>query len=49
MVLFTLPGDKALAKRLAVKGTQYAVLDGLLHHENPCQPGEYRVVVPVAL
>ena len=33
----TLPGDKALAKRLAVKGTQYAVLDGL--HENPCQPG----------
>ena len=45
----TLPGDKALAKRLALESTQYAVLDGLLHHENPCQPGEYRVVVPVAL
>ena len=40
----TLPDDKALAKRLALEGSQYSLLDGLLHHENPQQPGEHRVV-----
>lgn len=40
------PDDRALAKRLAVEGTQYDVLDSVLRHENP---GEWRVVVPVSL
>ncbi len=43
------PENQALAKRLAMEGTQYDTIDSLLHHENPNQPGEWRVVVPAGL
>ncbi len=35
-------------KRLP-QGTQYNLIDGVLQHENPNQPGEWRVVVPTSL
>lgn len=43
------PEDRKLEKRLALEGTQYDLIDGVLHHENPHQPGEWRVVVPASL
>ena len=43
------PEDQQLVKRLALEGTQYTLIDGVLHHENPHQPGELRMVVPASL
>ena len=43
------PENNALAKRLALEGSQYDLIDGVLHHKNPNHPGEWRIVVPVAL
>ncbi len=37
------PENQALAKRLAMEGIQYNTIDSVLHHENPNQPGEWRV------
>ena len=43
------PEDPTLAKRLTLEGTQYDLINDVLHHENPNQPGEWRVVVPAGL
>lgn len=35
--------------RMALEGTQHDLIGGVLHHEIPCQPGEWRVVAPADL
>ena len=32
-----------------MEGTQYNIINDVLQHENPNQPGEWRVVVPACL
>ena len=44
-----LPDDHKLAKRIAVEHSQYDLIDDILHHENPINPGCWRQVVPPAL
>ena len=44
-----IPESKTLAKRLALECSQYDLIDGVLYHENPNHPGEWRIVVPMAL
>lgn len=43
------PEDQTLARRLAAESLQYDIIDGILHHENPAKPGEWRIVIPTAL
>ena len=31
------PENNALAKRLALEGSQYDLIDGVLHHKNPVE------------
>ena len=42
----TLPDDEKKAKKLLLESSQYDMLDGVLHNENPVAPGSWRVVVP---
>ena len=42
----TLPPDEKLARKLVLEQDQY---DEILHHENPANPGYWRVVVPKSL
>ena len=44
-----LPEDEKLAKKLALEQDQYEMIDGILHHENPANPGQWRIVVPKSL
>ena len=44
-----IPENQILARRLTLEGPQYDMLDSVLHHENPNQPGEWRIVVPGSL
>lgn len=44
-----LPDDQKLARKLVLEGPQYDLINGVLHHENPHQPGSWRVVVPGSL
>ncbi len=43
----TLPESEVLAKKVVLEATQYDIINGVLQHENPHQPGQWRVVVPV--
>ena len=45
----TLPSDEKLARKLVLEQDQYDIIDGILHHENPTNPGYWRVVVPKSL
>ena len=44
-----LPDDPKLAKRMVLEQSQYDLIDDILHHENPVDPGCWRQVVPPAL
>ena len=44
-----LPEDQKLAKRIVLEHSQYDLIDEVLHHENPINPGCWRQVVPSAL
>ena len=44
-----LPADKKLARKLVLEQDQYDIIDGILHHENPANPGYWRIVVPKSL
>ena len=41
-----LPNNAAVAKKVALKSSQYEMLDGILYHNSPTQPGTWCVVVP---
>ena len=44
-----LPADEKLARKLVLEQDQYDIIDGILHHENPANPGYWRIVVPKSL
>lgn len=44
-----LPDDDCQAKKLVMEHSQYALIDQVLHHENPVDHGCWRVVVPAEL
>ena len=44
-----LPQDEKLAKKLVLEQNQYDIIDGILHHENPVNPGYWRIMVHKAL
>jgi hypothetical protein len=46
-----LPDEPKLAKRIMLEQSQYDLIDDVLHHENPVNPGSWRhcQVVPSAL
>ena len=44
-----LPHDPKLAKRKVLEQGQYDLMDNVLHHENPVNPGCWRQVDPSAL
>ena len=44
-----LPEDAKLAKKLTLEQDQYELIDGILHHENPANPGQWGIVVPKSL
>ena len=44
-----LPDDQKLAKRIVLEQSQYDLIDNILYHENPINPGHWRQVVPSAL
>ena len=41
-----LPKDAAVAKKVALESSQYEILDGILYHNTPTQPGIWCIVVP---
>ncbi len=41
-----LPDDHRQAKKLVLERTQFELLDGVLHHENPKLPDLWRIAVP---
>ena len=41
-----LPKDAAVAKKVALESSQYEILDGILYHNTPTQPGTWCIVVP---
>ena len=41
-----LPDNQKLAKRIVLEQSQYDLIDNILHHENPINPGHWRQVVP---
>ena len=44
-----LPDDDKSARRLILEQNQFEVTDGILYHENPTDPGNWRIVVPRSL
>lgn len=44
-----LPANEKLAKKLVLEQDQCNMIDGILHHENPANPGCWRIVVPKSL
>ena len=44
-----LPNDDKCARRLVLEQSQFDVIDGILYHENPTDPGNWKIVVPRAL
>ena len=40
------PEDEKQAKRVVLESKAYEMIDGVLHHENPNQPGRWCIVVP---
>lgn len=41
-----LPANEALAKKVVLESSQYDIISGILHHEDPNHFGNWRVVVP---
>ena len=44
-----LPDDEKLVKKLVLEQDQYKIIDGILNHESPTNPGHWRIVVPECL
>ena len=44
-----LPDDEKLVKKLVLEQDQYEIIDGILNHESPTNPGHWRIVVPECL
>ena len=45
----TLPDDERQARKLVLESSQYDMVDGVLHSENPVIPGSWRIVEPKEL
>ena len=44
-----LPDDQKVARKIVLESQHYEMINGVLHHENPNQPGRWCVVVPTKL
>ena len=44
-----LPEDQNVARKIVLESQHYEMIDGVLHHENPNQPGRWCIVVPKKL
>ena len=44
-----LPNDDKLARKLVLESRYFDLLDCVLHHENPHNPGKWCLAVPVSL
>ena len=45
----TVPEDEKLARKTVLESRHFDLLDGVLHHENPHNPGKWCLAVPVSL
>ena len=41
-----LPEEDKVARRLVMESSSYELLDGVLHHQHPTDPGKWCLVVP---
>ena len=44
-----LPEDQNVARKIVLESQHYEMIDGVLHHENPNEPGRWCIVVPKKL